>query len=302
MGRGSRPRTLPASVVSVVVGTACAAGDVDVIAWRASPPASWRWLCKSARTTPTTTATAYAAPTRPCRAVRLVASGLASPAAVKHAAMIAFGVAACGRRRTGDRGAPWLFVVGAACIAAGWLYTGGLCPYGYAGLGELFVFVFFGLVATVGRPTCKSSASPGCPSSPAPPSGCSPAHCSSSTTSATSRPTHSPAKARWRCASATPVPATLLRARRWRLRHRRGLLAWRVGRRCVPRRLRAGRAVHRGGTPRCAGPRPDRRAGGDGAHAARVRGRSVARPLAHGMKAPASQDRSAATNRSGCSM
>jgi 1,4-dihydroxy-2-naphthoate octaprenyltransferase len=82
--------------------------------------------------------------------LRLVASGLASPAAVRRAAWAAFAVAALGGLVLAAVAAWWLVLVGAACIAAGWLYTGGPRPYGYAGLGELFVFVFFGLVATVG--------------------------------------------------------------------------------------------------------------------------------------------------------
>ena len=83
--------------------------------------------------------------------VRLVASGLASPAAVRRAAL------SCLRAGRTWSGSVWpgprrggSCVVGAACLAAGWFYTGGPRPYGYAGLGELFVFVFFGLVATVG--------------------------------------------------------------------------------------------------------------------------------------------------------
>jgi 1,4-dihydroxy-2-naphthoate octaprenyltransferase len=82
--------------------------------------------------------------------VRLVASGLAAPAAVRRAAFAAFGVAAVAGLALTVAVGPQLLVVGALSIAAGWFYTGGPRPYGYAGLGELFVFVFFGLVATVG--------------------------------------------------------------------------------------------------------------------------------------------------------
>lgn len=82
--------------------------------------------------------------------IRLVASGLATPAAVKRAALAAFGVAAIAGLVLAASTTWWLLAVGAASIAAAWGYTGGPRPYGYAGLGELFVFVFFGLVATVG--------------------------------------------------------------------------------------------------------------------------------------------------------
>lgn len=81
---------------------------------------------------------------------RLVASGRASPAAVKNAAMVSFGVAAVAGLVIALDTSLWLLVVGAAAIAAAWFYTGGPKPYGYLGLGEVFVFVFFGLVATAG--------------------------------------------------------------------------------------------------------------------------------------------------------
>lgn len=82
--------------------------------------------------------------------VRLVGTGLASPQAVKVAAFLAFGVAAVCGLVVASATTWWLLVVGGASIVAGWFYTGGPRPYGYFGLGEVFVFVFFGLVATVG--------------------------------------------------------------------------------------------------------------------------------------------------------
>ena len=82
--------------------------------------------------------------------VRLTATGLATPGAVKRAAVWAFGSAAVVGLGLAWATSWWILLVGAACLLAGWFYTGGPRPYGYVGLGEVFVFVFFGLVATVG--------------------------------------------------------------------------------------------------------------------------------------------------------
>ncbi|MFM2071525.1 MAG: 1,4-dihydroxy-2-naphthoate octaprenyltransferase [Actinomycetota bacterium] len=82
--------------------------------------------------------------------MRLVASGAATASQVKMAAFSAFGVAALAGLVLAVTTSWWLVAVGAASMLAGWLYTGGAHPYGYMGLGEVFVFVFFGLVATVG--------------------------------------------------------------------------------------------------------------------------------------------------------
>jgi 1,4-dihydroxy-2-naphthoate octaprenyltransferase len=154
---GARPRTLPAAIVPVLVGTAAAAnGDLGtgrgVIVWRFGAAL----VVALAIQVGTNYANDYSDGVRGTDnearvgPVRLVGSGLASPSAVKRAALASFGVAAIAGLALAVAVTPWLLVVGAVSFAAGWLYTGGPRPYGYYGLGELFVFVFFGLVATIG--------------------------------------------------------------------------------------------------------------------------------------------------------
>jgi 1,4-dihydroxy-2-naphthoate octaprenyltransferase len=148
---GARPRTLPASVIPVAVGTAVAAAEGQVIWWRAAAAL----VVSVGIQVGTNYANDYSDGTRGTDAarvgpVRLVASGLATPKAVRAAALLAFAVAGVAGLALASAAGWWLAAVGAACLAAGWLYTGGPRPYGYAGLGEVFVFVFFGLVATTG--------------------------------------------------------------------------------------------------------------------------------------------------------
>lgn len=152
---GARPRTLPAAVVPVAVGTACAVGQVPggLIWWRAAAAL----VVSLALQVATNYANDYSDGVRGTDAdeqrvgpVRLVGQGLASPGAVKRAAVAAFAVAGVAGGALALAVGPELFVVGAAAIAAGWFYTGGPRPYGYAGFGEVFVFVFFGVVATAG--------------------------------------------------------------------------------------------------------------------------------------------------------
>ena len=82
--------------------------------------------------------------------LRAASSGVVAPARVKKAALLAFGIAGVAGVAL-SLATDWrLLLLGAACLLAGWLYTGGPRPYGYLGLGEVFVFVFFGLVATCG--------------------------------------------------------------------------------------------------------------------------------------------------------
>ena len=148
---GARPRTLPAAVVPVAIGAGAAVGEGSIVWWRVGVAL----VVSLALQVGVNYANDYSDGVRGTDAarvgpVRLVASGLATPAAVRRAAFVAFGVAGLAGLALAATTSWWLLAVGAASIAAAWFYTGGPRPYGYAGLGELFVFVFFGLVATVG--------------------------------------------------------------------------------------------------------------------------------------------------------
>ena len=82
--------------------------------------------------------------------IRLTASGLAKPAAVKRAAFISFFLASLAGLALAALSSWWIILIGVASIAAAWRYTGGKNPYGYKGLGDISVFIFFGLIATMG--------------------------------------------------------------------------------------------------------------------------------------------------------
>ncbi len=145
---GARPRTLPAAVVPVAVGTAAAG---SFIAWRALAALAVSLALQVA----TNFVNDYADGERGTDdtrvgPVRLVASGLATAKEVKLAALGAFAVAGVAGGALAYAVGWELLVVGAVSMLAGWAYTGGPKPYGYLGLGEVFVFVFFGLVATIG--------------------------------------------------------------------------------------------------------------------------------------------------------
>ncbi len=138
-------------MVPVLVGTAVAASTGDVVPWRALAAL----VVALALQIGTNYANDYADGVRGADDARvgpqrLVASGLRPAGQVRVAAFLAFAVAAVAGVLLAAAVTWWLLVVGAVSIAAGWLYTGGPRPYGYAGYGELFVFVFFGVVATVG--------------------------------------------------------------------------------------------------------------------------------------------------------
>jgi 1,4-dihydroxy-2-naphthoate polyprenyltransferase len=148
---GARPRTLPAAIVPVAVGTAAALQDGSVIWWRAV----CALIVSLALQVGVNFANDYSDGVRGTDTVRvgpvrLVGSGAVAPGAVKRAAYASFGVAAVAGLCLAAVTSWWLIMVGLAAIIAAWTYTGGPRPYGYAGFGELFVFVFFGVVATVG--------------------------------------------------------------------------------------------------------------------------------------------------------
>ncbi len=150
--QGARPRTLPAAVAPVAAGTGVAAyyDGVDVVLALLA-------LCVAlAFQVAVNYANDYSDGVRGTDdqrvgPMRLTASGVAGPATVKRAAGISFGLGAlAGLAIVVLTEQWWLLAVGVACIAAAWYYTGGRSPYGYRGLGEVSVFVFFGLVAAMG--------------------------------------------------------------------------------------------------------------------------------------------------------
>ena len=147
----TRPRTLSASLTPVAVGIGVARSTGHVVAWHAA----LAFVVSFSIQIGANFANDYSDGVRGTDAkrvgpTRLVASGLASPAAVRAAAVASFGLGAAAGLVLAIVMSPWLILVGAASIAAAWLYTGGPRPYGYAGYGELFAFVFFGFVVTVG--------------------------------------------------------------------------------------------------------------------------------------------------------
>ena len=150
---GARPRTLVAAIVPVAVGTAAAVGESGETQWQRAGAAL---VVALALQVGVNYANDYSDGIRGADGsdrtgpLRLVGSGLVSPALVKRAAIGSFAVAGVFGALLAAVVGPELFVVGIFCLVAGWTYTGGPRPYGYLGLGEVFVFVFFGLVATIG--------------------------------------------------------------------------------------------------------------------------------------------------------
>lgn len=149
---GARPRTLPISIAPVIAGSGAA------VAMQGFAPvrALLALVVSIALQIGVNFANDYSDGIRGTDLdrvgpMRLVGSGVARPAAVRAAAFVSFAVAGvAGLALVVWSGQWWLLLVGAAAILSAWYYTGGQRPYGYRGLGEVFVFVFFGLVAVCG--------------------------------------------------------------------------------------------------------------------------------------------------------
>ena len=146
---GARPRTLPAAITPVIVAVAIAYPTLDLL------NALLALIVGLSLQIAVNYANDYSDGIKGSDAnrigpIRLVASGIAGAAQVKSAAFIAFGFAAFAGLYLSFRTSYWLIAIGAAAIIAAWRYTGGENPYGYRGLGEIYVFIFFGLVATLG--------------------------------------------------------------------------------------------------------------------------------------------------------
>ncbi len=148
---GARPRTLPAAVAPVLAGTGVAAYADGAVWWKAA----LALVVSLALQVAVNYANDYSDGIRGTDddrvgPMRLVGSGAATPGAVKRAAFLAFGVAGVAGLVLAATTAWWLVALGLVSMVAAWYYTGGSKPYGYLGLGEVMVFVFFGLVAVVG--------------------------------------------------------------------------------------------------------------------------------------------------------
>lgn len=146
---GARPRTLPAAIAPVVVGTVLAGAHARIV------PALLALLVSLALQVGVNYANDYSDGIRGTDSdrvgpTRITAAGLAQPAEVKRAALLSFAVAAVAGLFLAFLSSFWILIVGVFAIAAAWGYTGGSNPYGYKGLGEISVFIFFGVVATVG--------------------------------------------------------------------------------------------------------------------------------------------------------
>ena len=146
---GARTRTLPAAITPVIVGAAIAYPKFNLL------NALLSLIVGLSLQIAVNYANDYSDGVRGTDServgpTRLVASGLATAAEVKRAAYIAFGIAAIAGFYLSIRSSLVLLVIGVLAIVSAWRYTGGDNPYGYRGLGELYVFIFFGLVATLG--------------------------------------------------------------------------------------------------------------------------------------------------------
>jgi len=160
----ARPRTLPAAIAPVLVGSAAAYWQMqEACSAAVLCEPDFRWLAFVAALIGsiflqigTNLANDYSDAKRGADTedrlgpVRVTSAGLVAPRRVLHATWLAFAVAVVAGIYLATVAGPLILAVGAASILAGVLYTGGPRPYGYAGMGELFVFLFFGLVAVNG--------------------------------------------------------------------------------------------------------------------------------------------------------
>ena len=151
--QGARPKTLPAAIAPVVVGAACA--QLESSTQNNWLNAVFALVVSIALQVAVNYANDYSDGIRGTDKnrvgpLRLVGSGAKKPSDVKKATLLAFGVAAVFGFVLATTTSWWLLLVGVFCFLAGWFYTGGKHPYGYLGFGEVFVFIFFGVVATMG--------------------------------------------------------------------------------------------------------------------------------------------------------